>query len=61
MKPRDKLPAWKRTEAYDRVQDCRTFLYLYAFITKAENQRVRNRVFKWLKKHAPATKKDGAG
>jgi hypothetical protein len=35
----------------DKVQHCRTLLYLHGFITEAENVKVLRRIQNWRKDH----------
>lgn len=51
MKPSDKLKSWNKSDAYDRIESCRVMLHLHGFISEAENKSVKDRIYKWMKKH----------
>lgn len=51
MKPLDKLRAWKRCDAADRVVSCKALLVIHGFLTPGENRKVTKRIEAWLKKH----------
>lgn len=48
MKPDDKEPAWKNTDALDRVFLCQSFLLMHGFLTQEESDRVHERMMKWV-------------
>ncbi len=47
MKPTDKLRSWKSESAYDRMQCCRSVLWVHGFLTDVENRKIQNRLKKW--------------
>ena len=57
MKPHDKLFAWKKESALDRIHACKVMLHLHGFMTDPESKRVNDRIVKWVEKHQ--SKKEG--
>jgi len=56
MDPRKKIEYLKHENNLDRVEDCRTFLFIHGFTTMTENEKIKKRVEKWLKKNNCKTK-----
>ena len=58
MKPSDKLMAWKREAALDRIEGCRVMLNLHGFVSDAENEKIKQRIRKWVKKNGKVASND---
>lgn len=50
MKANAKIPAWDAEIAAERVDQCRSMLYMHGFLTDSENDRVNERIEKWAEK-----------
>jgi hypothetical protein len=44
-------PAWPVTNMLERLQQCRSMLYLHGFLSDAERDRVNARLHKAIQKH----------
>lgn len=53
IEPTAKVVAWKKEDAIDRIYRCKAMLYIYGFITEAENTRIQQRLLKWAVKDSP--------
>lgn len=48
------VPPWPSTNMLERLQQCRSMLYLHGFLTDAERDRVNARLAKAIQKHTAA-------
>lgn len=52
MTPEGTVPKWPSEPAVRRLENCRKMLNLHEFLSDAENERVRKRIQKWIKKES---------
>lgn len=45
------VPSWPSTNMLERLQQCRSMLYLHGFLTDAEKERINSRLKKAIDKH----------
>ena len=50
MKPTTRIPVWKSQSAFGRVEACRVMLHAHGLLSDSENQKVRSRTLKWVRK-----------
>lgn len=55
-KPDDTLPAVEREPFLIRLQRSRALLYLHGFISESENEKVKQRLNKWVSKFPVLTR-----
>ena len=58
MKPSDKLMAWKSGTALELIEACRVMLSLHGFVSDAENEKIKQRIRKWITKNEKAVSDD---
>lgn len=58
MKPAESVEVWKKSSALDRVQMCRVMLHLHGFLSGAENDRVQQRIKKWVEEYTNARNRE---
>lgn len=50
LKPRDDPGTWEQPTVYERVDACRAMLFLHGFMTPAQNEAVKKKMWKWWTK-----------
>ena len=53
LDPAAKCKPMKSIDMLDRIEFCKTMLYLHGFLSEAEKRKVTARIQKWIKKASP--------